>query len=87
MRQAGAVWRVRERGGQPEKPVSLYEQSILLGKIRALSRAAGHRLVASPEWRNGVVFLKLSPGTQPDGLVVFFAELLALDGVEEIEFR
>lgn len=87
MRQAGAGWRIRERGSQPEEPVPLYEQSILLGKIRALARAEGRRLSGPPQWRKGVVFLKASPGTQPDVLEALFAALLNLDGVEEVEFR
>lgn len=66
---------------------SLFEQSILLGKIRSTLTSANPRsapLAASASLQKGIATFPIAPSTPPGAAAVAIAKILALDGVHSV---
>jgi hypothetical protein len=75
---------VSKKNSTPARTSSLFEESILLGKIRsALTSTAPHSapLAKSASLKNGLATVPISPSTPPGTAAVTIAKILALDGI------
>ncbi|MFM8830866.1 MAG: hypothetical protein ACKOHM_07670 [Spartobacteria bacterium] len=79
----GESIRVRKSSAQAAAP-SLFEEAIILGKLRAFlksSTASGNQSVT---FQNGTAVVSFSPRINSGAASVLIAKMLSLDGVNEV---
>ncbi|MFM8365347.1 MAG: hypothetical protein ACKOAS_09380 [Verrucomicrobiota bacterium] len=76
--------RVSKKNSPPAPTPSLFEESILLGKIRGVFAPAASRSARPASLKNGVASLTIAPSTPPGTAALAIAKILALDGVNEV---
>jgi len=76
--------RVSKKNPAPVAAPSLFEESILLGKIRGVLAPASSRSSRPASFKNGVASFTIAPNTSPGAAALAIAKILALDGVNEV---
>ena len=72
---------VRKPNRRPGPAASLFEEAILLGKVRGALKTPGTRATI----KGGVALLSFPAATNPGSASVVIAKTLALEGVEEVQ--
>lgn len=75
--------RARKSSAQASAP-SLFEEAIILGKLRAFLKTSTASANQSVTFHNGTATLSLSPGINSGTASVLIAKMLSLDGVNEV---
>lgn len=75
--------RVRKSSAQAAVP-SLFEEAIILGKLRAFLKSSTASANQSVTFHNGTATLSLSPKINSGTASVLIAKMLSLDGVNEV---
>jgi hypothetical protein len=76
--------RVSKKNSPPAPAPSLFEESILLGKIRGVLAPAASRPSRPASFKNGVASVTIAPTTSPGTAALAIAKILSLDGVNEV---
>jgi hypothetical protein len=79
----GESIRVRKSSAQAAAP-SLFEEAIILGKLRAFLKSSNSSAKQSVTFRNGTATVSLSPKINSGTASVLIAKMLLLDGVNEV---
>ena len=78
---------VSKKTSAPARTPSLFEQSILLGKIRGTLASASPRspqLAQSASLKSGLATVSIPSATPPGTAALAIAKILALDGVDKV---
>ncbi len=76
--------RVSKKNSPPAPSPSLFEESILLGKIRGALSPAASRGSRPATFSRGVASVSIPSATAPGTAALAIAKILALDGVNEV---
>ena len=79
--------RVSKKNSPPTQRPSLFEESILLGKIRGVlapSASRSSRTAHAATFKNGIAAIAIPPSTQPGTAALAIAKILSLGGVNEV---
>ena len=79
----GESIRVRKSSAQAAAP-SLFEEAIILGKLRAFLKSSNSSAKQSVTFHNGTATVSLSPKINSGTASVLIAKMLSLDGVNEV---
>jgi hypothetical protein len=79
----GESIRVRKSSAQAAVP-SLFEEAIILGKLRAFLKSSTASANQSVTFHNGTATVSLSPKINSGTASVLIAKMLSLDGVNEV---
>jgi hypothetical protein len=79
----GESIRVRKSSAQSAVP-SLFEEAIILGKLRVFLKSSNSSAKQSVTFRNGTATVSLSPKINSGTASVLIAKMLSLDGVNEV---
>ncbi len=79
----GESIRVRKSSAQAAAP-SLFEEAIILGKLRAFLKSSTSSANQSVTFHNGTATVSLSPKINSGTASVLIAKMLSLDGVNEV---
>jgi hypothetical protein len=77
-----SIW-VRKSSAQAAAP-SLFEEAIILGKLRAFLKSSNSSANQSVTFHNGTATVSLSPKINSGTASVLIAKMLSLDGVNEV---
>ena len=75
--------RVRKSTAETVAP-SLFEEAIILGKLRAFLKSSNSSAKQSVSFHNGTATVSLSPKINSGTASVLIAKMLSLDGVNEV---
>jgi len=75
--------RVRKSSAQAAPP-SLFEEAIILGKLRAFLKSSNASGNQSVTFQNGTAVVSFSPRIKSGAASVLIAKMLSLDGVNEV---